>query len=449
MGPIPVENCKLPRTRLLQPRRALLDHGDGSEGGSNNTSSKGMSPLVWVYIGAGGAVILLLLFVVCCLGYWLTKRRANTGRRMPFNDLTPSEVLGGKTEARIMSYETLAEATNQFDPDRRIGLGRFGPIYMGELPDGTEVAVRRLSLNSRQGKREFAKGVKNIIELQHRNVVKLIGCCYSNSRLLVYEYIGNGSVASALFEGKINLEWSTRYKILLETAQGLSYLHEESQRILAHGDIKASNILLDITMRPKIADFGLANLFYYDAGEVKFQDMASVGYMAPELALHGQLSGKADVFSFGVLALEVVSGRTNTDINLIGTNMQHLLAWVWKLQEREQVIKILDPRIKGNYMEEEVKKVINIAILCTQDAPKLRPTMARVVSMLKGESPLPNMPSKPGAMQALGLGEQNMSGTFSIRIPSERKSRRWGLSSSTASGITHSGRMQYSVVIPR
>jgi serine/threonine protein kinase len=348
-----------------------------------------------------------------------------------------------------MSYETLAEATNQFDPDRRIGLGRFGPIYMGELPDGTEVAVRRLSLNSRQGKREFAKGVKNIIELQHRNVVKLIGCCYSNSRLLVYEYIGNGSVASALFEGKINLEWSTRYKILLETAQGLSYLHEESQRILAHGDIKASNILLDRTMRPKIADFGLANLFYYDAGEVKFQDMASVGYMAPELALHGQLSGKADVFSFGVLALEVVSGRTNTDINLIGTNMQHLLAWVWKLQEREQVIKILDPRIKGNYMEEEVKKVINIAILCTQDAPKLRPTMARVVSMLKGESPLPNMPSKPGAMQALGLGEQNMSGTFSIRIPSERKSRRWGLSSSTASGISHSGRMQYSVVIPR
>lgn len=126
------------------------------------------------------------------------------------------------------------------------------------------------------------------------------------------------------------------------------------------------------------------------------------------------------------------------------------LVQVWKLQEREQqVIKMLDPRIKGNYMEEEVKKVIHIAILCTQDAPKLRPTMARVVSMLKGESPLPNMPSKPGAMQALGLGEQNMSGTFSISFPSGRKSRRWGLSSSTASGITHSGRMQYSVVIPR
>jgi serine/threonine protein kinase len=293
-----------------------------------------------------------------------------------------------------------------------VGDGRFGPVFQGELPDGTEVAVRRLPLNSRQGKREFVKGVKNMTEANHRNVVRLIGCCYTTSRLLVYENLPNGNLSQLLFDRSKMVSWRTRYDILLGIANGFAYLHEEPDSIYAHGCIKAGNIMLDKIMKPKIADWGLAALFRNDQGEVKPRNMASVGYMAPELALDGQLSAKSDVFSFGILCLEVVSGRPNTDINLLGTEMQTLLSWAWALQSRDDVLQMVDRRLENNYDEEQATNIIHIALLSTQDTVSARPSMSRIAAMLRDEEDIPKLPAKPEAVKSLGLSDQVVSGTF-------------------------------------
>ncbi|KAG0605146.1 hypothetical protein M758_9G035100 [Ceratodon purpureus] len=340
-----------------------------------------------------------------------------------------TEVLaGGQTAVKVLPHETISQATNDFDLRQKIGDGRFGPVFQGEMPDGTEVAVRRLPLNSRQGKREFVKGVKNMTEAQHRNVVRLIGCSYTQSRLLVYEYLSNGNLAQILFDRRKTLDWNTRFDILLGVANGLAYLHEEPDSVFAHGDLKAGNIMLDKIMKPKIADWGLAALFRNDQGEVKPRNMVSVGYMAPELALEGQLSAKSDVFSYGILCLEILSGRQNTDINLLGTEMQSLLGWAWKLQDRRRQMEMLDNRLRDNCDEGQVLKVMGIALLSTQDSVPARPSMSHIVAMLRDEEALPKLPAKPEAIKSLGLSDQNVSGTFTSSFVTPKfvtPSKKW------------------------
>jgi serine/threonine protein kinase len=268
-----------------------------------------------------------------------------------------------------------------------------------------------------------------MMEAHHRNVVRLIGCCYNTSRLLVYEHLQNGNLAEILFDRRKTLEWRRRYEILLGVANGLAYLHEEPDSIFAHGDIKAGNIMLDPTMKPKIADWGLAALFRNDQGDVKPRNMVSVGYMSPELALDGQLSAKSDVFSFGILCLEVISGRQNTDINLLGTEMQTLLSWAWSLQTKRRQLDMLDQRLRdGSCDEEQVRKVFCIALLSTQDSVVARPSMSRIAAMLSDEEALPKLPAKPEAVKSLGLCDQNVSGTFTSSFVTPKfvtPSKRW------------------------
>jgi len=217
----------------------------------------------------------------------------------------------------IFKYHILREATSNFKAENKLGEGGFGSVFKGVLPDGREVAVKRLKIGSRQGNAEFLNEANLISRVQHRNLVKLLGCCVECSeRLLVYEYLQNSSLDKIIFDTTKghSLKWSERYEIIVGIARGLAYLHEQSVIRIIHRDIKASNILLDNKQKPKIADFGLAKLFAEDESHVSTRVAGTLGYMAPEYALRGQLTEKADVFSFGVLLLEIVSGRKNRSL---------------------------------------------------------------------------------------------------------------------------------------
>eukprot|EP01018_Ginkgo_biloba_P011351 Gb_13679 [translate_table: standard] len=248
----------------------------------------------------------------------------------------------------------------------------------GILPEGREIAVKRLTLGSRQGETEFLNETNLISRVQHRNLVKLLGCCVEGSeRLLVYEYLSNKSLDQILFDPtrKHIMDWKVRYDIIVGTARGLAYLHEESEIRIIHRDIKASNLLLDDKLKPKIADFGLARFIAEDRSHISTRVAGTLGYMAPEYALHGQLTEKSDVFSFGVLVLEIVSGRRNQDTT---EDMRFLV-------QRGMSCSV-----------EEATRVARIGLLCTQASPALRPPMSRVVQMLtsdKVDVPVATMPA--------------------------------------------------------
>ncbi|KAF3792430.1 putative tyrosine-protein kinase [Nymphaea thermarum] len=232
-------------------------------------------------------------------------------------------------------------------------------------------------------------------QMEHRNLVKLLGCCLEgDKRLLVYEYMENKSLDQSLFGNKgLNLNWSTRFHILLGTARGLAYLHEGSRIKIVHRDVKASNILLDAELNPKISDFGMAKLYDDDKSHLSTRVAGTVGYLAPEYAMRGHLTEKVDVFGFGVLALEVISGRPNAD-NTLDPKEIYLLEWAWHLHEHDSHLKLVDPTLT-EYDEEEALRVIRVALLCTQASPSLRPRMSRVIAMLSRDIEVDAATSRP------------------------------------------------------
>ncbi|KAD2393575.1 hypothetical protein E3N88_40552 [Mikania micrantha] len=241
----------------------------------------------------------------------------------------------------------------------------------GKLQDGREIAVKKLSEKSKQGKREFTNEARLLACIQHRNVVSLLGYCAVPEKLLVYEYVVNESLDKLLFKSakRDALDWKRRYSIIDGVAQGLLYLHEDSHERIIHRDIKASNILLDKKWRPKIADFGMARLYPEDKTHVNTRIAGTNGYMAPEYALHGTLSVKADVYSYGVVVLELISGHKNSTFKL-DQECENLLDWVATCTQ--------------------------IGLLCTQSDPKLRPTMRQVVVMLSKKGVSLDEPTRPG-----------------------------------------------------
>ncbi|XP_058100947.1 probable LRR receptor-like serine/threonine-protein kinase At1g07650 isoform X2 [Magnolia sinica] len=284
-------------------------------------------------------------------------------------------------------------ATNNFDILNKIGEGGFGSVYrvyrIGLLSDGTSIAVKQLSSKSSQGNREFVNEIGLISALQHPNLVKLYGCCIEGDQpLLVYEYMENNSLARALFgieEHQLQLDWPTRLKICVGIARGLAYLHEESKLKVIHRDIKATNVLLDRDLNPKISDFGLARLCEGEKTHISTRIAGTIGYMAPEYAVHGRLTEKADIYSFGVVTLEIVSGKSITNFTPEGNHI-HLVDWAYFLQERGRLLELVDPKLGSEFNEKEAIVMINVALLCTNASPVLRPTMSAVVSMLEGKS---------------------------------------------------------------
>ncbi|KAK4594665.1 hypothetical protein RGQ29_018382 [Quercus rubra] len=306
------------------------------------------------------------------------------------------ELLGIDAKTFTFSYAELKTATEDFIPDNKLGEGGFGPVYKGTLHDGRVIAVKQLSVTSHQGKNQFLTEIATISAVQHRNLVKLYGCCIEgDKRLLVYEYLENNSLDQALFGKRtLNLDWSTRFNICLGVARGLAYLHEESRLRIVHRDVKASNILLDSDLIPKISDFGLAKLYDDKKTHISTRVAGTIGYLAPEYAMRGHLTEKADVFAFGVVALELVSGRPNSDSSLEEEKI-YLLEWAWQLHENNREVDLADSKL-SDFNEEEVKRLIGVSLLCTQASPTLRPSMSRVVAMLSGDIEVSTVTSRPG-----------------------------------------------------
>ncbi|XP_020867918.1 probable LRR receptor-like serine/threonine-protein kinase At1g56130 [Arabidopsis lyrata subsp. lyrata] len=315
-------------------------------------------------------------------------------RRKPYTD--DEEILSMEVKPYTFTYSELKNATQDFDPSNKLGEGGFGAVYKGNLNDGREVAVKQLSIGSRQGKGQFVAEIIAISSVLHRNLVKLYGCCFEGDhRLLVYEYLPNGSLDQALFGDKtLHLDWSTRYEICLGVARGLVYLHEEASVRIIHRDVKASNILLDSELVPKVSDFGLAKLYDDKKTHISTRVAGTIGYLAPEYAMRGHLTEKTDVYAFGVVALELVSGRKNSDENL-EEGKKYLLEWAWNLHEKSRDVELIDDEL-GEYNMEEVKRMIGVALLCTQSSHALRPPMSRVVAMLSGDAEVSDATSKPG-----------------------------------------------------
>ncbi|KAM7530502.1 hypothetical protein LguiB_033912 [Lonicera macranthoides] len=309
------------------------------------------------------------------------------------------EVLRGlDLKTGLFTFSQIKAATNNFDAANKLGEGGFGSVYKGILLDGTVIAVKQLSSKSRQGNREFVNEIGIISGLQHENLVKLYGCCVEgNQLLLVYEYMENNSLAAALFgpEGsEMNLDWPTRQKICIGIAKGLVFLHEESILKIVHRDIKATNVLLDGDLNPKISDFGLAKLDEEENTHISTRVAGTIGYMAPEYALWGYLTYKADVYSFGVVALEIVAGKNNMKYRP-NENYVCLLDWALVLQKKESLMAIIDPRLGSNFDKEEAIRMIKVALLCTNPSPALRPTMSAVVSMLQGHITIQEVDKDP------------------------------------------------------
>ncbi|KEH33072.1 S-locus lectin kinase family protein [Medicago truncatula] len=299
----------------------------------------------------------------------------------------------------IFDFSTITNATNHFSNRNKLGEGGFGPVYKGIMVDGQEIAVKRLAKTSIQGSEEFKNEVKMMATLQHRNLVKLLGCSIrQDEKLLIYEFMPNRSLDYFIFDTMRSklLNWNKRLEIINGIARGLLYLHQDSTQRIIHRDLKTSNILLDIDMIPKISDFGLARSFMGDEAEANTNRvMGSYGYMPPEYAAHGSFSIKSDVFSFGVVVLEIISGRKNHGFR-DPLHRLNLLGHAWKLWIEERPLELIaDILYDDEAICSEIIRFIHVGLLCVQQLPEDRPNMSSVVFMLKGEKLLPK-PNEPG-----------------------------------------------------
>ncbi|XP_009109107.2 cysteine-rich receptor-like protein kinase 10 isoform X3 [Brassica rapa] len=298
-----------------------------------------------------------------------------------------------------IDYRSIQTATADFSEGNMIGQGGFGEVYKGTLLDGTEIAVKKLSKSSGQGESEFKNEVVLVAKLQHRNLVKLLGfCLQGEERVLVYEYVPNKSLDYVLFDPakQGQLHWTRRYNIISGVARGILYLHQDSRLTIIHRDLKASNILLDTDMNPKIADFGMARIFGLDQTQQNTNRIVGTyGYMSPEYAMHGQYSMKSDVYSFGVLVLEIISGKQNSSFNPTD-GIHNFVSYAWRLWTNGAPLDLVDPVIVDNCQRSEVVRCIHISLLCVQEDPVDRPTLSNIILMLTSNTVTLPVPRKPG-----------------------------------------------------
>ncbi|KAK4421131.1 putative LRR receptor-like serine/threonine-protein kinase RFK1 [Sesamum alatum] len=346
--------------------------------------SDGNKKNVTAYI-VGAVLPVCVIFLILGILWWKGLLR---GRKQAGKDFEGLEL-----QTVAFSLKQIKAATNNFDATNKIGEGGFGPVYKGLLPDGTVIAVKQLSSKSRQGNREFLNEIGMISCLQHPNLVKLHGCCIEGDQLLlVYEYMENNSLAYVLFDSnksQLILDWPTRYKICIGIARGLAFLHEESRLKIVHRDIKATNVLLDKDLNPKISDFGLARLNEDEKTHISTKVAGTIGYMAPEYALWGYLTDKVDVYSFGVVILEIASGKSNNNY-MPSHNFVCLLDWACHLHESKNIDELIDERLGSQFNKEEAERMVKVAVLCTNPTPSVRPTMSEVVQMIEGKMDVPD-----------------------------------------------------------
>ena len=317
----------------------------------------------------------------------------------------------------------MAHATNNFNDEEKLGQGGFGGVYKGFLREpNCFVAVKRVSKGSKQGMKEYASEVKIISRLRHKNLVQLIGWCHERGDLLlVYEFMPSGSLDSHLLTKESLLIWAIRYKVAQGLASALLYLHEEWEQCVVHGDIKSSNIMLDLNFNAKLGDFGLARLVDHVKGSQTTILAGTMGYMAPECVTTGKASKESDVYSFGIVALEIAFRRKPIKINALEDQVV-MVEWVRKLYGIGKVLEAADPRLGGDFDESQMERLMIVGLWCSYPNRNLRPSIREAIHVLNFEAPLPILPSNmPGTTDFAPLANRpaSMSLSMSINIASD------------------------------
>ncbi|CAM8897324.1 unnamed protein product [Rhodiola kirilowii] len=323
------------------------------------------------------------------------KRMKERDSAVAMNLLSINTDLERDAGPKRFSREALAVATDNFSKQRKLGEGGFGSVYRGYLHDADkEVAVKKISEGSKQGRKEYITEVKIISRLRHRNLVQLIGWCHEKGDfLLVYEFMPNGSLNSHLFGVSKILAWSMRYKIALGIASGLLYLHEEWEQCVVHRDIKSSNIMLDSNFNVKVGDFGLARLMDHELGPQTTGLAGTIGYMAPEYINTGRASKESDVFSFGIVALEIATGQRAVDMRG-DISIAGLVEWVWDMFGNDKLLTAMDEKLKDEYVEKEAECLMVVGLWCAHPDYRLRPSIRQAIQVLNFEAALPSLPHK-------------------------------------------------------
>ncbi|MCL7028528.1 hypothetical protein MKW94_001773 [Papaver nudicaule] len=359
----------------------------GRDGETSERSSTSKSLLVGVAVGIG--------VLGCALGFaffiWLKKRRTSRNLDDDTNFLSTDDEFEKETGPKRFTYSELAHATSNFDEAGKLGEGGFGGVYKGVLGDSSlDIAVKRISSESKQGKKEYQSEVKIISQLRHRNLVQLIGWCHErNELLLVYEFMPNRSLDKHLFRGENVLTWDVRHKIATGLASALLYLHEEWEQCVVHRDVKSSNVMLDSNFNPKLGDFGLARFVDHDLGSQTTVVAGTIGYLAPECIFTGKFNKESDVYSFGIVALEIACGRKPVEINKL-----NLVEWVWELYGNGKIVEAVDERLNRKF-ENQIQRIMVMGLWCAHPDPTIRPSIRQVVNILNdNESPLVKLPTK-------------------------------------------------------
>ncbi|XP_009137330.1 cysteine-rich receptor-like protein kinase 11 isoform X1 [Brassica rapa] len=364
----------------------------GDSANTNDNNSKGISAGIVVAITVPTVVV---VFMLVALGFVLCLKRPSLQILEHESDSDVST-----TNSLQFQYKTVEAATNKFSVNNKLGEGRFGDVYKGKFPNGTEVAVKRLYEMSGKDTRKFRNEVVLVSKLQHKNLVRLLGfCLQGEEKILIYEFLPNKSLDYYLFdpEKQGQLDWTRRNKIIGEIAQGILHLH--SHLTVIYREFKASNILLDDDMNPKISDLGMATIFGMEEtrGNTKWNAETLV-YMSPEFAMHGKFSMKTDVYSFGILILEIISGKKNSCLYHMDENTTagNLVTYVWRLWRNGSQLELVDPAMGGNYKSNEVTRCIHIALLCVQENPEDRPMLSTIITMLTSNTTILPVPRLPG-----------------------------------------------------
>ncbi|XP_030928795.1 G-type lectin S-receptor-like serine/threonine-protein kinase At4g03230 isoform X2 [Quercus lobata] len=376
-----------------------------------------------------------LMVIACCYLYYLRRRKVanrqvnrkrnqgNTTFRLYESERSVKDLIDSDQfreddkkgiDVPFFNLKSILVATDYFSDTKKLGQGGFGPVYKGTFPRGQEIAIKRLSSGSGQGLEEFKNEVVLIAKLQHRNLVRLLGYCIEgDEKMLLYEYMPNKSLDSFLFDRTlcVLLNWKIRFDIILGIARGLLYLHQDSRLRIIHRDLKTSNVLLDEEMNPKISDFGLARIFGGKQTEATTtRVVGTYGYMSPEYALDGFFSVKSDAFSFGVVVLEVISGKKNTRFYQ-SEHALSLLGYAWKLWKEGKALDLMDQTIRETCNADEFLRCVNVGLLCVQEDPSDRPTMSNVVFMLGSETATLPTPKQPAYVVRRSLSSATSSTT--------------------------------------
>ncbi|ONI12007.1 hypothetical protein PRUPE_4G139500 [Prunus persica] len=380
-------------------RMAASELDQGSNTDTNAKTSKSNVKKVRIIVTSTVLSTVLLILGLTLLLYVWKKQHQKYGK--------PRSSQKEDMELPLFDLAAVVRATNSFSNDSKLGEGGFGSVFKGTLKDGQEIAAKRLSKHSTQGLNELKNEVTHIAKLQHRNLVKLLGCCIQEDEMmLIYEFMPNKSLDFFIFDQRksMMLDWPKRFDIINGIARGLLYLHQDSRLRVIHRDLKASNVLLDSGFNPKISDFGLARSFAENETNAKTKKVVGTyGYMSPEYAIDGFYSTKSDVYSFGVLVLEIVSGKRNRGFTHPGHSL-NLLGHAWMLCTEGRSIEVLDTSVGDSSDPHEVLRSIHVGLLCVQRNPADRPSMPAAVVMLSGEGSLPQ-PQKPGFYSERDLNE--------------------------------------------